>query len=82
MGNTEDKYCSTSNPSADFETRKISLVVFARLLCVTYSYLKGAREVLEETKITAGDQSKQQAITFYDNKFGSLVPLKAAYFIQ
>lgn len=46
------------------------------------SYKKGAREVLEETKITAGDQFKQQAISFFDNKFGSLVPIKAAYFIQ
>ena len=50
--------------------------------CVTCRYLQGAKEVIEETKITAGDELRQQAISFYDNKFGSLVPLKAAYFIQ
>ena len=49
---------------------------------VICSSRKGAEEVIEETRITAEDESRQQAISFFDNKFGSLVPLKAAFFIQ
>eukprot|EP00904_Undaria_pinnatifida_P002795 jgi/Undpi1/12516/HiC_scaffold_6.g02185.m1 len=45
-------------------------------------HLRDAKEVIEETKITAEDVSRQQAIDFFDNKFGSIVPLKAAYFVR
>lgn len=44
-------------------------------------YSEVAAEVLAESTITANDTYKQEAISFYDNKFGSLVPLKALYFV-
>lgn len=46
------------------------------------SYDEVAQEVLAESVITGGDDFKQAAITFFDNKFGSLVPLKAQFFVQ
>eukprot|EP00903_Cladosiphon_okamuranus_P012376 g11599.t1 len=41
-----------------------------------------AREVLEASKIAADDLQKQFAISFFDNKFNSLVPLKITYFLR
>eukprot|EP00903_Cladosiphon_okamuranus_P005324 g5322.t1 len=41
-----------------------------------------AREVLEASKIAADDPVKQFAISFFDNKFNSLVPLKITYFLE
>ncbi|CAM9609976.1 unnamed protein product, partial [Hapterophycus canaliculatus] len=38
------------------------------------SYEAEARDVLEETKVTADDTEKQFAISFFDNKFASLIP--------
>lgn len=46
------------------------------------SYKNASREVLEETRLTATDPVKQFAISFFDNKFTSLIPLKIAYFID
>ena len=40
-----------------------------------------AREVLEDSKLAADDPAKQFAISFFDNKFNSLIPLKVAYFL-
>ena len=47
-----------------------------------FSYQEVAEEVLAETNLTATDRFKQNAVKFFDNKFNSLVPLKAAYFVQ
>ncbi|CAM9235018.1 unnamed protein product [Laminaria digitata] len=47
-----------------------------------YRYQEVAEEVLAETKLTAGDPFKQRAVSFFDSKFNSLVPLKASYFVQ
>ncbi len=44
-------------------------------------YDEVAREVLETSKLSADDPAKQFAMTFFDNKFNSLVPLKALYFL-
>eukprot|EP00752_Nemacystus_decipiens_P014976 g13334.t1 len=41
-----------------------------------------AREVLEESKLTADDPAKQFAISFFDNKATSLLPLMTDYFAQ
>lgn len=49
--------------------------------CVNRRYSEVAAEVLAESTITASDTYKQAAISFFDNKFGSLVPLKATYFV-
>lgn len=38
--------------------------------------------MLEETRLSATDPVKQFAISFFDNKFTSLVPLKVAYFLD
>lgn len=40
-----------------------------------------AKEVLEASKTAADDAQKQFAISFFDNKFNSLVPLKVTYFL-
>ncbi|CAM9200218.1 unnamed protein product, partial [Laminaria digitata] len=45
-------------------------------------YKEVAQEALAESTITADNMFKQHAIAFFDNKFGSLVPLKALFFIQ
>ena len=61
---------------------------FAPDLCVAPSAVSPcrheevAREVLEASKIAADDPAKQFAISFFDNKFNSLVPLKIAYFLR
>lgn len=47
-----------------------------------HSYDEVAREVLAESEITAGDEFRKAAIGFFDNKFGSLVPLKAQFFVE
>lgn len=44
-------------------------------------YDEVAREVLETSKVAADDPAKQFAMTFFDNKFNSLVPLKVLYFL-
>lgn len=44
-------------------------------------YDEVAREVLETSKLAADDPAKQFAMTFFDNKFNSLVPLKVLYFL-
>eukprot|EP00903_Cladosiphon_okamuranus_P012371 g11596.t1 len=41
-----------------------------------------ASEVLEASKIAVDDPQKQFAISFFDNKFNSLVPLKVTYFLR
>ncbi|CAM9281589.1 unnamed protein product [Hapterophycus canaliculatus] len=46
------------------------------------SYRRGARAVLEETAITASSPYRQFALSFFDNKFNSLIPLKIAYFLR
>lgn len=46
-----------------------------------HSYQEVAQEVLDESTITAGDPLKQAAVPFFDNKLGSLVPLKALFFV-
>lgn len=43
------------------------------------SYKSEAYDVLEQTKITATDDAKQFALSFFDNKFASLIPLKILY---
>eukprot|EP00752_Nemacystus_decipiens_P012197 g10813.t1 len=45
-------------------------------------YDEVAREVLEASKVAADDPTKQFAISFFDNKFNSLVPLKVTYFLR
>ena len=62
--------------------------LFSSAFCIYFvyplpcSYLHGANDVIEETKFTAEDEYRQQAISFFDNKFGSIVPLKALYFVE
>ncbi len=51
-------------------------------LSLTGSYETVSREVLAETAITANDPYKQFALSFFDNKFNSLIPLKIAYFLR
>lgn len=46
------------------------------------SYKSAARDVLEESRLTATDPVKQFAISFFDNKFIALIPLKVAYFLD
>ena len=46
------------------------------------SYEAVSREVLAESALTANDPFKQFAISFFDNKFNSLIPLKIAYFLR
>eukprot|EP00752_Nemacystus_decipiens_P004023 g3684.t2 len=41
-----------------------------------------SRDVLAESAITATDGRRQFAISFFDNKFNSLIPLKIAYFLR
>lgn len=38
--------------------------------------------MLEESRLAATDPVKQFAISFFDNKFASLIPLKIAYFLD
>ncbi|CAM9184717.1 unnamed protein product, partial [Laminaria digitata] len=45
-------------------------------------YEEVAQEALDESTITADDPFKQAAISFFDNKIGSLLPLKTLYFIE
>lgn len=45
-------------------------------------YRKAANEVIEESRLMATDLYKQAAITSFDNKFISLIPLKAQFFIR
>lgn len=51
-----------------------------RVLCFRHNEV--AREVLEASKVVADDPVKQFAISFFDNKFNSLVPLKITYFLR
>ena len=51
-------------------------------LSLSGSYGTVVREVLAESVMTANDPFKQFAISFFDNKFNSLVPLKIAYFLR
>lgn len=51
-------------------------------LSITGSYGNVSREVLAETATTANDPYKQFAISFFDNKFNSLIPLKIAYWLR
>lgn len=53
---------------------------FLRLL--NYRYRRAVKEVLEETRLAATDPFKLAAISFFDNKFAALVPLKIAHFLQ
>lgn len=46
------------------------------------SYEAQAMDVLEATKDTATDPEKQFAISFFDNKFASLIPLKVVYVLE
>lgn len=46
-----------------------------------FSYEEASRVVLEESRLSATDTVRQFAITFFDNKFSSLIPLKIAYFL-
>lgn len=48
--------------------------------CNLYSYPNEVLDVLEETRLTATDDFKQEAIAFFDNKWTSLVTLKAVFF--
>lgn len=41
-----------------------------------------AREVLEASKLAADDAAMQYAISFFDNKATSLLPLMTDYFAQ
>lgn len=45
-------------------------------------YEEVAQEALDESAITADDPFKQAAISFFDNKGTSLVPLKGVFFRQ
>jgi len=45
-------------------------------------YGEVAREVLEASKLTATDPIKQFAVSFFDIKTTSLIPLKIVYFFQ
>lgn len=46
-----------------------------------HSYDEVAYEALNESTITADDPFKQAAISFFDNKLASLLPLKSLYFV-
>ncbi|CAM9971879.1 unnamed protein product, partial [Ascophyllum nodosum] len=46
-----------------------------------YNYRHASVNVLEKTWLTAEDDFMQSAVVFFDNKFGSLVPLKILYFL-
>lgn len=46
------------------------------------SYDMAAEDVLYESRLMAEDEFKQAAITFFDNKFSSLIPLKISYFVR
>ncbi|CAM9509280.1 unnamed protein product, partial [Scytosiphon promiscuus] len=62
-----------SDDETDFAARKLNAPGYMR------HYEAQARDVLEETKATATDEEKQFAISFFDNKFASLIPLKIIY---
>ncbi|CAM9971686.1 unnamed protein product [Ascophyllum nodosum] len=47
-----------------------------------YQYTSASIAVLEETRDTVGDNFKRVAIDFFDNKFGSLIPLKIQFFVK
>lgn len=66
---------SSSPPSAIRGVRACARVCVRR-------HREVAREVLEASKVAADDPVKQFAMTFFDNKFNSLVPLKVTYFLR
>lgn len=72
--------CGCSTPVHPTFIRIIYLSVFS-LDSANRRYEEVAREALNESAITAIDPFKQVAISFFDNKAASLVPLKALYFL-
>ncbi|CAM9676919.1 unnamed protein product, partial [Hapterophycus canaliculatus] len=66
----------TSEEEAAFASRELDSPIYAS------SYKKQAKDVLEETKITANVPEKQFAISFFDNKFASLIPLKVLFVLS
>eukprot|EP00752_Nemacystus_decipiens_P008074 g7217.t1 len=66
----------TAEEEASFASRRLDKPSYRK------SYKAASRDVLEETRLTATDPVKQWAISFFDNKFSSLIPLKIAYFLD
>jgi len=63
-----------------------SKLIAYRLLPSTFDrfrsrYNEVAREAVEASKVAADDPAKQFAISFFDNKLTSLLPLKVTYFV-
>lgn len=60
-----------------------SLAVTPRpILISVHRYDEVAREVLEASKLAVEDPTKQFAISFFDGKSSSLIPLKVTYFLE
>ena len=71
--------CRTSSTQRSY-CSSLSRSLYPRPLSGSYGTL--SREVLAESVLTANDPFKQFAISFFDNKFKSLIPLKIAYFLR
>ncbi|CAN0194683.1 unnamed protein product [Scytosiphon promiscuus] len=65
----------TPEDETDFASRELDRPSYSR----SRNYEDEARDVLEQTRITATDPEKQFAISFFDNKFASLIPLKVVF---
>ncbi|CAM9706452.1 unnamed protein product, partial [Scytosiphon promiscuus] len=68
---------SSKDDEDDFAARKLSRPAYNNK-----SYRSGARAVLEQSALTADSPYRQFALSFFDNKFNSLIPLKIAYFLR
>ncbi|CAM9482619.1 unnamed protein product [Ectocarpus fasciculatus] len=47
-----------------------------------YRYYEAVPDVIEASLFTASSPYRQFAVSFFDSKFGSLIPLKIAYFLR
>ncbi|CAM9870915.1 unnamed protein product [Ectocarpus fasciculatus] len=65
---------SSDEDEQDFSSRKIDGPDYLQ------RYYQVVRDVLDESAMTADSPYKQFAVSFFDNKFNSLIPLKIAYF--
>eukprot|EP00903_Cladosiphon_okamuranus_P008504 g8169.t1 len=66
----------TAEEEASFASRKADKPSYRK------RYKSASRDVLEESRLSATDPLRQFAISFFDNKVLSLIPLKAAYFLD
>ncbi|CAN0217950.1 unnamed protein product, partial [Scytosiphon promiscuus] len=68
---------SSKEDEDDFASRTLDKPAYRKK-----SYRRGVRAVLEQSTLTADSPYRQFALSFFDNKFNSLVPLKIAYFLR